>query len=280
MTDPDVLRALDIYLDAAPRSGANAIDVGPFTVFSPRGPWGYYARPAVHRSNGHLFTADEVHAVRATQRSLGLGESIEWVHDVDPSLATACDAAGLDVVKRPLLVLDPSNEDSPADDTASAFAFQILGADDPLLPVSRAVANVGFGNGGTAIGPAGAAERDAVVDDTAATAWTAGRIASGVTIVVAALDANGDMVGVGSAQPVIDARGNISAAELTGIAVLPTHRRRGVGAVLTSALTVACGERGVETILLSAQDDDVARVYERVGFRRVATFAEAAPRPT
>ena len=30
-------------------------------------------------------------------------------------------------------------------------------------------------------------------------------------------------------------------------------------------------ERGLETVFLSAQDDAVARIYERVGFERVGT---------
>jgi predicted GNAT family acetyltransferase len=36
-------------------------------------------------------------------------------------------------------------------------------------------------------------------------------------------------------------------------------------------------ERGVRTIFLSAQDDAVARVYERVGFVRVGTACIAEP---
>jgi ribosomal protein S18 acetylase RimI-like enzyme len=65
--------------------------------------------------------------------------------------------------------------------------------------------------------------------------------------------------------------------ELTGIAVLPRARRRGVGAAVTAALVEDAHALGVRTVFLSAQDDAVARVYERVGFVRVGTacIAEA-----
>jgi ribosomal protein S18 acetylase RimI-like enzyme len=62
-----------------------------------------------------------------------------------------------------------------------------------------------------------------------------------------------------------------STTELTGIAVLPRARRRGVGAAITLALVEDARRRGMHTIFLSAQDDTVARVYERVGFVRVGT---------
>jgi N-acetylglutamate synthase-like GNAT family acetyltransferase len=64
-------------------------------------------------------------------------------------------------------------------------------------------------------------------------------------------------------------------AELTGIATLPAWRRRGVGAMVTAALTQAAASVGVRTVFLSAGDEEVARVYERVGFRRVASVGEA-----
>ena len=39
-------------------------------------------------------------------------------------------------------------------------------------------------------------------------------------------------------------------------------------------------ERGHGTVFLAAQDDDVARVYERAGFRRRATACIAEPAGT
>ena len=48
-------------------------------------------------------------------------------------------------------------------------------------------------------------------------------------------------------------------------------RRQGLGAAVTAALVEHALGRGIETVFLSAADDDVARVYERLGFRRAAT---------
>lgn len=86
----------------------------------------------------------------------------------------------------------------------------------------------------------------------------------------AAYDERG-VTGGGSHSP----RGTTT--ELTGIAVLPRARRRGVGAALRGALVSDARQRGVHTVFLSAQDDAVARVYERVGFVRVGTAWIAEP---
>ncbi len=72
-------------------------------------------------------------------------------------------------------------------------------------------------------------------------------------------------VGGGSYSPV----GGV--AEIAGVAVLPAYRRRGLAGQLTHALASHALAHGVTTVFCSAQSDDVARVYEAVGFRRVAT---------
>jgi predicted GNAT family acetyltransferase len=65
--------------------------------------------------------------------------------------------------------------------------------------------------------------------------------------------------------------------EIVGVATLPAFRRRGIGAALTAFLTSDAGDRGVRTVFLSAGNEDVARVYERAGFRRIGTAYIAAP---
>ncbi len=73
------------------------------------------------------------------------------------------------------------------------------------------------------------------------------------------------VLGAGSHHPV----GGVS--ELTGIGVLPDARRRGIGAALTALLAADARESGATLLVLSAADDAVARLYERVGFARVGT---------
>ena len=59
--------------------------------------------------------------------------------------------------------------------------------------------------------------------------------------------------------------------------MLPRARGRGVGEALTRVLVDDAAARAVDTVFLSARDDAVARVYERVGFRRVGTACLAEP---
>ena len=65
-------------------------------------------------------------------------------------------------------------------------------------------------------------------------------------------------------------------SEIVGVGVLPSHRRRGLAAALTSALARHALDHGVETVFCGAQDDDVARIYARLGFRRVGTTCTAS----
>jgi predicted N-acetyltransferase YhbS len=99
------------------------------------------------------------------------------------------------------------------------------------------------------------------------------RIAAGRTVMMVAVE-NGEPVAVGSHHPVdIDGQ---EISEVAGVATLPRLRGRGLGAGLASAL-VAHARESADLVFLTAGDDDVARVYERVGFARLATSAVAGP---
>ena len=63
--------------------------------------------------------------------------------------------------------------------------------------------------------------------------------------------------------------------ELTGIAVLPAARARGVGAAITAALVADARHCDVETVFLSAGSPQVAAIYERGGFLPVGTACVA-----
>jgi predicted GNAT family acetyltransferase len=67
------------------------------------------------------------------------------------------------------------------------------------------------------------------------------------------------------------------AAEITGVGVLPSHRRQGLGAAVTALLAAHAAGGGVQTVFLSASDDAVARVYARIGFREIGTAMIAEP---
>jgi GNAT superfamily N-acetyltransferase len=272
MRADDLLRTVDRYLDAVPRSSADIVPIGPFSVFVTRGPWGFYARPTLPVAPS--FSADEVSAVVLAQQARGQAIAIEWLAATAPTLAGACVSAGLVVTERPLLLYERGDPLAPS--AHREFVVEVLSPTSPHLVDHRRVASVAFAHGGTAIGDAGCSDRDAAPTDPVAVEWSRSRIAAGLSIAVVARDADAGVVGVGSAQPVtLD--GGIVVAELVGIAVLPTHRRRGIAHEITRVLVQACEHVGVQLLLLSAADDDVARVYEKVGFRRFTTFAEAAP---
>jgi ribosomal protein S18 acetylase RimI-like enzyme len=257
----DLLARLETYYDAAPRSSARTEEIGPFTLFVTEGGWPYYARP---RLGGRPeFSAEDVDRVRARQRELGQPEALEWVAETTPALLDVVRATGLTVSENPLMVLDAPLEIAAPD----GVRVRILAADDPAVPAANAVAAVGFGSPGTAAGAAGAAEREAAVAPGDAD-HVRNRIRRGLTFVAVAEDDTGP-IAVGSSQPVD------GVTEIVGVATLPVARRRGIGAAVTSALVTDARSRGVDLVFLSAGSDDVARVYARVGFRRVGTACVA-----
>src|SRR4051794_2290781 len=130
MPTPETLAELESYYDTAPRASATAHEVGPFTLFQKLDPagWDYYARPRLGLDRP--VTVDDVDLVRARQRSLGVPESLEWVHETTPSLRDAVRASGLSVADCPLLVLA-----APVEARAPGYDVRLLSPDDALGPV-------------------------------------------------------------------------------------------------------------------------------------------------
>jgi ribosomal protein S18 acetylase RimI-like enzyme len=264
--DADLLGRIEEYFDAAPRAAADVEEHGALTLFVSRIPWRYYGRPRL--GLGEDVGADDVAAVRARQRELGVREAFEWVHETTPSLAGAAEAAGLEVIRVPLLALDPDDW-VPAPPPA-AVTVRMLGPGDGSLAGAQAAVELAFAKGMGA-DPAGPEERDLAQARLGDLSFLRERLRDGLTAVaVAESDAEGPL-GAGSHQPV----GVVS--EITGVGTLPAARRRGIGAAVTGRLVEDARERGAEIVFLSAADDDVARMYERLGFRRLGTACMAYP---
>ncbi len=263
-----LLRTIDAYLDAVPRSATVTETIGPFTLFvNGGGGWRYYARPALGRT---AFEAREVTAVVERQSALGQPQELEWIVEVTPGVGPAAGAAGLAVVERPLLHL--SGETTPGGPLPADVSVRLASVDDDDLAMLTAVAEVGFGSPGTAessIGVEALAAAAREVDPTNVD-FLRRRMKLGLTYMMVAFD-QGVPVATGSHQPLQ------GASELVGIACLPAYRRRGLGAAITRALAEDARARGVSTIFLSAGDESVAKIYERVGFQRIGSVGAAAP---
>jgi ribosomal protein S18 acetylase RimI-like enzyme len=173
----------------------------------------------------------------------------------------------LPIRTHPLMVLDafkaPTSE-------AEAEVRLVSPTDD--LARFGAVAGLAFQSPGTAVGQVGKdeLERAAQRRSQASLNFERQRLEQGLTVSAVAL-VDGTPVAMGSHQPVD------SVCEIVGVGTLPAYRRRGLAGALTALLVKDALQRGLTTIFLSAGDSDVERVYERLGFRRIATacIAEA-----
>nr|WP_237534558.1 GNAT family N-acetyltransferase [Streptomyces sp. SID3343] len=280
-----MLDRLEGYYDAVPRNAARAEDFGALTLFVRAGAgWPYYARPTLGATTVDAAAVDRV---RARQRELGVPENFEWVAETTPALRAAVERSGLVVHEHPLMALDagagaevevdpPSNAEPGMRVLADGTIVRVLDADDPILPSALAVPHIAFAAPGTAIGPQGPTElaeatRALVADGSVAN--TTARIRAGLTVVAAAIDKAGVVLCAGQHQPLAE----LGVSEVVGVGTLPAARRRGLGLAVTAALVGDARARGVSTVFLAAGDDDVARIYARLGFSALATALIAEP---
>jgi ribosomal protein S18 acetylase RimI-like enzyme len=267
---------LERFYDAVPRDAAHTEEFGALVLFISDGKNSrFYARPRLDATEPP--SAADVTAVRRRQRELGLPEAFEWVHETQPGLLAVARSAGLSVLEAPLMVLDPTA--LPPADAHPGAPVRIL---DPAAPtfaadvaLRRAVATVGFAAPGTAVGTAGPAARDSalaelpheVLEEERARALAGRRISALVETPGEGAVASGMALRVGDV------------AEIVGIATLPSARRQGFGAAITAALARRLLDDGTDLVFLSAGSEEIARVYLRIGFRRVGTACIAEPAP-
>jgi predicted N-acetyltransferase YhbS len=263
-----LLDCIERYFAAAPLPEARIEAVGALDVPVGDPAWPYPARP---RPGAGPVRADDVRTAVAVQEGAGLPVGLEWIGERSPEMAAAARAAGLTLDDLPLLVADtPVELLLPAE-----VRLYLVGADDPELPRYERVAAIAFTHPGGRR-EVGALPMDTSPEAAARTAALRERIAAGRTVMMVAVE-DDEPVAVGSHQPV-DVDGT-EVSEIVGVATLPRLRTRGLGAGLASALTAHARETA-DLVFLTAGDDDVARIYERVGFARLATTGVAEPPET
>ncbi|WP_084757772.1 GNAT family N-acetyltransferase [Micromonospora cremea] len=270
----DIFDRLERFYDAVPRDVAGVEEHGGLVLFVRDGAgWPFYARPRLDATEPPSLA--DITSVRERQRELGLPEAFEWVHETTPELLAVARSAGLSVPEAPLMVLDPAALPDPG--TLSDVPVRVLTADSPGFAADvaarRAVAAVSFAAAGTARGDAGPAERDAAVTELelASLDEERTRVADGRRISALAGTPVEGALASGMAMRVGDV------AEIAGVATLPAARRRGLGAALTAAIAKELLAAGTDLVFLSAGSEEIARVYLRVGFRRIGTACIAEP---
>ncbi|MEV0583425.1 GNAT family N-acetyltransferase [Nonomuraea sp. NPDC050310] len=192
-------------------------------------------------------TAEEVAALVETFRDRGRTPRLEYVPQAAPGVEPALLAAGFAVEGRfPLLVCPPETAvDAPAD---ASVRLATVTSDAGLWSAAR-VMNAAFE-------APEATEHDV--------ARLRGVLDKGGLVAVGTDTTTGQAVAAGQLGGPHE-----GVAEVAGIAVLPSHRRRGLAGALTALLTRAGAAQGVGTPFLTPADDHAARVYARVGYRKV-----------
>ncbi|AKT38982.1 GNAT family N-acetyltransferase [Chondromyces crocatus] len=263
---------IEAFYDAVPRDRAQVESFGPLTLFvaDPEG-LPLYARPALHAFGAP--TVDDIRTVRERQRELDVPEAFEWVQESTPSLGAMIEAEGLTILHAPLMVLEPARLRAFAPSVSTPV--RLLDPDRETfaedLSSFRAIAQVSFAASGMAVGLSGPAERDEVRAPALDVEVTGERVrAKQAAYALAGEGPDGALAG-GAFQRAGDV------VEIVGVATLPSARRGGLGAAVTAALAREALVSGAALVILSAGSDDVARVYARLGFRRVGTACIAAP---
>ena len=272
MTDTEnssrLLAEVDTYLDSAPRPDSDVVETGAFSLFVSRTPWAYYARPA--RTHPQAVTVADVQVLAAACDEHQVRLEIEWVHEIHPELAEVATGFGLRVNRYALMILEA---EEPLLASATDAVVRVVDAEDPALLQAWAVAGISFTAGGTAIGPWGTTEREVSARDLPPemVAHLRDRARRRLTVTAVAETVDG-VLASGIYNPVGDT------AEVLAVATLPAARRQGFAGSVTAGLVQHARENGVKLLLLSAESDDVARVYRRLGFRRIGMTC-AAERP-
>ncbi|GIE84970.1 GNAT family N-acetyltransferase [Actinoplanes regularis] len=283
--DSDYFDRLEQFYDALPRPWARIEEIGSLVLFVREGDgWPYYARP---RPGSRTPSAADLTQARARQRELGVPEAFEWVHETTPDLLAVARSAGLEVLLAPLLRLDP--QALVPDLPVLGATIRALDPDSPGFPsdlvASRAVARLAFASPAYR-SPLAIAEESLIIEGAGPSernAATSVELSDEAVASARAMLAGGDyrsvvvespeegIVATGTSQRVGDV------AEIAGVATLPSARGRGYASQLTAVLARDLLNRGARLIFLTAGDDDVARLYTKVGFRRIGTACVAEP---
>jgi ribosomal protein S18 acetylase RimI-like enzyme len=255
------LARIEHYFDQLPRTEADVEAVGPLNLVISRTPFHYPARPAV--DGARHISVRHLRRLERSCRDHHLPIELEWIAELHPQVESVVAGSGWTVTSHPLLVVTRDH----LVPRLRSQQVRIVDPGEPALLACRAVVEVAF----SASASAGTCERDryldAIDDDLAAYVHRRAREGSTVTGAVVAQD-DGVLAG-GSYHRV----GTM--AEVVGVGTLPAYRRQGLGLDVVSLLCDHAFARGTQEVLLTARNQSVARLYDKVGFVRVGTILVA-----
>lgn len=235
-------------LRASAAEAYDAVAIPPFTCFmNPDDPApGYnYAIPDEPLTGDPGAALDDLAAFyRARDRA----PRFEFLEDYAPGLPAALAGRGYRLEMRSYLMTCTSAEATRPPSLSDVIVRRFT--DDSPLSDFQALMTVQS----RSFGPADAAPASA--DD----AESFQRRFAASAFFVAEMD--GAIVSGGAFTPPAD-----RVTELVGIATLPAYRRRGIAGLLTSRITAAAFDAGVDLAFLTAGDERAGRVYARVGYR-------------
>lgn len=288
MSDP-LRDRIERYYATVPLLFADAEDFGALRLFVRREPGApYYGGPSHARpcaEGAACVGSADLARVRARQRELGVPEAFEWLAESAPTLQARIEAAGLPVLRRPLMVLPPRRSLSPQP-LPDGVALRALTADDPALPAVLALPRLAFAteplpatDPSDPSAPARPADRTELsrlaeeLTEDGTVAIVRPTIRAGHKTLVAALAPDGTPLAAGHYHPAA------GATEIGGVCALPSARRQGLAAAVTAALVAHARDHGVDTIFLAYAKEAVARIYARLGFRPAGTTLLIANQP-
>lgn len=248
-----LLDRLQTYLRESARQRYQAFPVPPFTVFvHPSSDFSYvnYAIPD-QPTSGDL--GGPLTALRATFLKHKRLPRFEFIQEFAPELAPALLEHGFEEESRTLF-MTCSRENYRNAPAVPGLAITPLSAASSLADVRDfiMVQRHSFGS-----------EEPPPVTETDVAEFL-GTLATSPSF-LARID--GQAAGVGSLTTPID-----GLTEIVGVGTHPAFRRRGIAAAITAAALGSAFAQGVEIACLSAADVNAGRVYERVGFRPLATM--------
>ncbi len=183
-------------------------------------------------------------------RARGRTPRLEFIEDLSPELPPLLEAHGWRLTERiPVLICEPAELQQP--DPPAGVAIESFEPDSPPQRIRRFMLT----------------QREAFDDDEPITDEEIARWARrGTGSVRVAATSGEEVLGTAVALPQVD-----GVIEIVGVATLPAHRRRGIAGAVTADATARAFAAGAQVAWLSAADEAAARIYQRAGYRIVAT---------